>query len=63
MRISKRNQKAGKGLKEKRAGPKESFGGVWPAALKLFSVLIFLVLFVSRQKGLATAAIERRVSE
>ena len=33
--------------------------GVWPAALKLFSVLIFLVLFVSRQKGLASAAIER----
>jgi hypothetical protein len=33
--------------------------GVWPAAGKLFFVLIFLVLFVSRQKGLASAANER----
>jgi hypothetical protein len=33
--------------------------GVWPAAPKVFSVLIFLVLFASRQKGLASAAIER----
>jgi hypothetical protein len=56
MRGDKTNPKPGKGLTEKRAGS-------MACGPKLFSVLIFFGPFLYQdKKGLAPAAIERRVS-